>query len=100
MPITLFYPNSQNNMGRAIIILKRTRCYIDCEIYNYEYEDGGCVFGSQININQKKYRVAYRNTEGEGIYVKKIRTYEWFQFSNGKTLEQALEYHKGVDASI
>ena len=100
MPNTLFYPNSENNMGRAIIILKRTKYYVYCEIYNYEYEDGGCVFGYQLNINQKKYKINDLNTECEGIMAKNVGTNKYFEFRNGLTLEQALENHKGVDASV
>ena len=40
------------------------------------------------------------NTEFEGIMAKNVGTDKWFQFRKGKTLEQALEYHKGVDASV
>jgi hypothetical protein len=85
------------------MIHKRTRCYIDCEIYNYHYEDNCCVFDNQININQKKYRVAYPNTECEGIFVKNIGRRRLFTFRDAKTLAQALGYHESnndVDASI
>ncbi len=110
MPITLYYPDRYyyygGNSGIAIIILRKTPCYIYCEIYNYDYEDGGCVFGSQININQKRYKITNLNTECEGIFVKNIGIdykIKCFPFINSKTLEQALEYHESnndVDASI
>jgi hypothetical protein len=100
MTDTLFYPNSSNNMGKAIIILKRTRCYIDCEIYNYEYEDGCCVFDNQININKKRYRVAYPNTQNEMITLEDNPKSDFslpifdFHLKKSLTLEQAIEYHK------
>ena len=82
MNITLFYPKFSNR-GKAIIILRKTPCYIYCEIYNYHYEDGCCVF-----------------------VVKNIGRWRSFTFRDGLTLSQALGYHENacsnnnVDASI
>ena len=107
MNITLFYPKFSNR-GKAIIILRKTPCYIYCEIYNYHYEDGGCVFDNQLNINQKKYKITNLNSdEGHGIFVvKNIGRWRSFTFRDGLTLSQALGYHENacsnnnVDASI
>ena len=102
MTDTLFYPEGYwSNRGIAIMRHKKTEYYVYCDIYNYKYEDGCCVFGYQLNINQKKYKIINLNwDERQGIIVKNIGRRRGFTFRDGKTLEQALEYHKGVDAII
>ena len=52
-------------------------------------------------VKEMKYKIINLNwDERQGIIVKNIGRRRGFTFRDGKTLEQALEYHKGVDASI
>ena len=94
----IFYPDF-DNFGIVFMIHKRTKCYIYCEMYNYEYEDNRFVFDEQIDIHQKRYKITNLNTECEGIRAGG----KSFEFRNGLTLAQALGYHESnndVDASV